>query len=151
MKKRILVVDDDFMIRELLKFKLSRYGFEVITAKNEKEFWAKTFAAKPDLIILDILLKNKSGPSVYQILVDFVGLDPDIPVVFITALLDKEAAPKNSTGVNFSILTKPFDFEELVGEIARLLSRNTSIRRRSAASASKGSDPMTWCRVSPRA
>ena len=121
MEKRILVVDDDLMIRELLKFKLSRCGFEVITARNEKEFWGKTFAEKPDLIILDILLRNKSGPSVYQNLVDFVGLDPDIPVVFITALLDKEAAPKNSAGVNFSILTKPFNFEELVSEIDRML------------------------------
>ena len=127
MEMRILVVDDDLMIRELLKFRLSRCGFDVVTAGNEKEFWSKTFAAKPDLIILDILLRNKNGPAIYQNLVDFVGLDPGIPVVFITALLDKEAAPKNASDINYSILAKPFNFEELLGEIDRLLDRDTPI------------------------
>ena len=120
MKNRILIVDDDLMIRELLKFKLLRRGFEVITAGNEKEFCRKVFKVKPDLIILDILLKNKSGPSVYQDLVDFFGLAPDIPVVFISALLNKEEALKNSLGSNYAVLPKPFDFEKLVSEINRL-------------------------------
>ena len=132
MKKRILIVDDDFMIRELLKFKLLQCGFEVITAGNEKEFWQKAFQSKPDLIILDILLKNKSGPSVYQNLVDFVGLDPGIPVVFISGLLNKEEVASNNFGnVNYAVLSKPFDFEELAAEVDRLLNQNTLIARNS--------------------
>ena len=128
MKKRILIVDDDFMIRELLKFKLLRCGFEVITAGNEKEFWQKAFQKKPDLIILDILLKNKSGPSVYQSLVDFVGFDAGIPVVFISGLLSKEeVASKKFGNFNYALLSKPFNFEELVTEVDRLLNQNTSI------------------------
>lgn len=121
MKKRILVVDDDFMIRELLKAKLSKLDFEVVTAGNEKEFWERTFTAKPDLIILDILLKNKNGPSVYQNLVDFVNLDPDIPVIFISALLNKEMALPAPSGGPYTFLTKPLDFETLAEEINRLL------------------------------
>ena len=121
MKTRILVVDDDFMIRELLKLKLSKRGFEVATAGNEKEFWDKTFAAKPDLIILDILLKNKSGADSYRNLVDFIGLDPDIPVIFVTGLLDQRSVSHGPAGANYTVLAKPIDFEDLLNEIDWML------------------------------
>ena len=132
MKKRILVVDDDFLIRELLKFKLSRLGFEVITARNEKEFWEQTFVKKPDLIILDVRLKNRSGPSAYQNLVDFVGFDPDVPVIFISAFLENETFPPHPAG-DRAIFIKPFNFEELLGEINRMLGRTRKHKNAAAA------------------
>ena len=122
MKMRILVVDDDFMIRKLLKFKLSKRGFEVATAANEKEFWDKVFTTKPDLIILDIWLQKKSGPYIYQNLVEFVGFDANIPIIFITAFLEKDSVPRrHPAGSHCAVLSKPFDFEELMSEIDHLL------------------------------
>ncbi len=123
MKKRILVVDDDFMIRKLLEFKLSRCGFEVIPVANEKEFWGKTFTTKPDLIILDMRLRNRNGFSVYQNLVDYADFDPHVPVILVTAFLDKKTFPRYRAG-NYTLFSKPFDFEELVREIERMLGTN---------------------------
>ncbi|HLD50223.1 MAG TPA: response regulator, partial [bacterium] len=114
----------DFMIRELLKFKLARQGFEVVTAGNEKEFWGKVFETKPDLIILDVFLKNKSGPESYRNLIEFAGLAPGTPVIFITALLEKEMAPENGKAATCALLIKPLDFEELMREIERMLGLN---------------------------
>lgn len=122
MKKRILVVDDNLLIRELLKIRLSKRDFEVETACNEKEFWSKIFANKPDLIILDVWLKDKSGPYIYESLSNFFGFDPAIPVIFITAFIDKKTIPQeHHLDETHTVFTKPFDFEELCGEINRIL------------------------------
>lgn len=121
MKKKILVVDDEFTIRELLKFKLSLQGFEVVTAKNGEEFEKSALTQKPDLIILDIWLKNKIGTDVYHHLLD-TGFDPEVPVVFITALIENQPAhPYTSGGKKYALYGKPFNFDELLKDINRLV------------------------------
>ena len=85
-KKKILIVDDEWAILELLKFKLARLGYAVITAGTEKEFWKRAFAEKPDLVILDIWLKNKLGTDIYENMLQF-GFNPKTPVIFISALI----------------------------------------------------------------
>lgn len=128
MNARILVVDDEKPIRELLRYKLSMQGFEVVTAKNEKEFFDRALAQKPDLIVLDIWLKNKIGTDSYHHLLKS-GFDPEVPVIFITALI--EGYPKDDgvpdmpspspAGKKFALYSKPFDFAKLVDEINGLL------------------------------
>ena len=120
MQKRILVVDDEMPIREFLKFKLSKRGFEVITAKNEKEFWDNAINQTPDLIILDIWLKNKVGTDVYNDLLDF-GFSPEIPVIFITALVEDQFPKKSTPAGKYALYSKPFDFEKLMTGIHNLL------------------------------
>ncbi len=123
MGQRILVVDDEKPIRELLRYKLSLRGVDVATAKDEKEFWETAFAEKPDLIILDIWLKNRIGPDVYHEMLD-VGFDEEVPVIFITALIEGE--PRSTQmlpGKKYALYSKPFDFEKLVYEIQHLLNQ----------------------------
>ncbi len=127
MGHKILVVDDEKPIRELLRHKLSVLGFEVITAKNAREFRELAFSQKPDLIILDIWLQNKMGPDIYHELLDG-GFDAEIPVIFITALIEGE--PKSTQmlpGKKYALYSKPFDFEKLVYEIRHLLNREKMI------------------------
>ena len=122
MSSKILVVDDEKPIRELLRHKLSLLGFEVVTAKNEKEF-SKSVTNKPDLIILDIWLKNKIGTDIYNNLLES-GFDPKVPVIFITALI--EGFPKEASfveGKKYALYSKPFDFEKLAAEVKSLLSQ----------------------------
>lgn len=121
MKKRILVVDDDWAILELLKFRLSHRGFEVVTAENEQEFWDQALGKKPHLIILDIWLQDKIGTQVYQRLLE-AGLDQEIPVIFITALIEEQQQTRASHGGRYALYSKPFDFEALMKEIQGLLS-----------------------------
>ena len=123
MGQRILVVDDEKPIRELLRHKLSVLGFEVVTAKNAEEFSRCAFEQKPDLIILDIWLRNRMGPDVYHELLN-IGFSDEVPVIFITALIEGE--PKNTQmlpGKKYALYSKPFDFEKLASEIYHLLNR----------------------------
>lgn len=121
LKKQILVVDDDLLMREFLRFKLVRKGFEVLTAKNEKEFWHLAFNHKPDLILLDLWLANKIGADIYDQLTAF-GFDPEVPVIFITGHI-QTAAPAKAVPIRRKqmFLSKPFDFDMLMLEINRLL------------------------------
>ncbi|HLD50169.1 MAG TPA: response regulator [bacterium] len=123
MGQRILVVDDEKLIRELLRHKLVGLGFEVVTAGNAEEFSKYALDQKPDLIILDIWLKNRMGPDVYQELLG-AGFDREVPVIFITALTEGE--PKSTEmppWKKYALYSKPFDFEKLAPEIHHLLNR----------------------------
>lgn len=120
MKKRILVVDDEWAILELMKFRLRRRGFEVMTAKDEKEFMELALTGKPDLIILDVWLMDKIGTEIYNDLLN-VGFDAEAPVIFITALAEEGSMRHAVRGGKYALYGKPFDFEELVKEIRRLL------------------------------
>ena len=118
---KILVVDDERQIRELLRYKLVRAGFEVDTAKNAQEFIQCAKDKKPDLVILDIWLGKSLGPDVYHELLAR-GFDEQVPVIFITALM--EGHDGNDQGVSdrkYALFSKPFNIEKLVKEIYNLL------------------------------
>ena len=91
--KKILMADDKKPMGELLRHKLLLQGFEVGTAKNEKEFSENALTHKSGLIVLDIWLRNKIGTEVYYRLLEN-GFDPEVPVIFITALV--EGCPKDT-------------------------------------------------------
>ena len=118
MKKRILVVDDEKPILELLRAKLTKQGFDVITASNEKEFFEHVFKDQPHLIILDIWLGNEGGGTrLYDDALDG-GFNPAIPVIFISALVDAGVPPKRaSVGGRYALYGKPCDFDVLLEDI----------------------------------
>ena len=120
MNKKILVVEDDRDIAQLLSFILTAENYEVALASDEQEFRREAFKARPDLIILDIMLGDENGPEVYEKLLG-EGLDAGIPVIFLSALAShvQQSAPR--PGRNFALVAKPFDPNKLVSEIASLL------------------------------
>lgn len=118
--ERILVVDDEWSILELLKFRFKRRGYEVFTAHDSDEFVEQAFRVKPDVIILDIWLRNRLGTEVYDELLR-LGFDSDTPVIFITALVDQQTSNHVSPRGKFAFYSKPFDFEDLLLDVKRLL------------------------------
>ena len=64
MAQKILVVDDEKPIADILKFNLEKEGYEVVCAYDGDEAVAKADAAEPELILLDIMLPNKDGNEV---------------------------------------------------------------------------------------
>lgn len=120
-KKKILVVDDEASILTLLRFKLSKCGFEIETASSGSQFWEKAFAFKPDLIILDIWLNGKLGTEIYHDLLS-AGFDAGIPVIFVTALIEEHPQKQSSTG-QYILYSKPLNFERLLEGVSRLLGR----------------------------
>ena len=119
---KILVVDDEWPMRELLRIKLSKVGYSVITAKNGEEFRRCAFDEKPDLIILDIWLgKEGGGPMIYDDLVNR-GFDRTIPVIFISALVEKDSPPRRAPkGGRFALYGKPFDFDLILKDVQQML------------------------------
>lgn len=115
--KKILIVDDEQDICELLRIQFQELGFRVETAYSAEEFEKKVFFEKPSVIILDIVLGDKNGPDVYDRLLHR-GLDQKIPVVFMSALAVDRTVEHASAGRQYSLYAKPFDLKEFVGEVA---------------------------------
>lgn len=117
----ILVVEDDSTVRELLKYRLGKH-YEVFTATNGKEALEEVEKNLPDLIISDIMMPKMDGFALQS------ALQADkntrvIPFIFLTARADEPARQEGArTGVD-DYITKPFDMEQLLSRVERLLER----------------------------
>ena len=123
---RILVVDDDNAINELIKINLELLGYEVITAYNGLQGYTLAKQELPDLIILDIMMPDVDGYTVAK----RVRENPetkDIPILMLTAMGQLEDKVKGfDIGVD-AYLVKPFEMEELKVRVRALLKRAHSI------------------------
>lgn|GEM_PF-3024490 len=122
-KKRILVVDDEKAISELLKMTLEETGkFEVSTCNDSTKAveWVKKL--HPDLILLDIMMPKVSGTEIAMKLSNSYDTQ-NIPIVFLTALVSEEDVEK-SNGIigEHQFIAKPVKASELIDIINRLTS-----------------------------
>ena len=122
MRKKILVVDDEDSIRELLTALLEENGYTVDTAKNGEEALLKLRDQNPDLVLLDMMMPGMSGRE----LCEKIRSDPktkNMKVAFLTIAkfseIGKEALDKMHV---LDYITKPFDNEDLLGRIKKILS-----------------------------
>ncbi|MFA5315132.1 MAG: response regulator [Candidatus Omnitrophota bacterium] len=117
-KKKILVIDDEADIREIVRIYLEEEGCEVIEAANGQEGILKAQSEKPDLIVLDIMLPGINGFEVAKHLKD----DPntqDIPVIILSVL----AQDSQYRQCILDYISKPFRQEELVATVRRIFSK----------------------------
>ncbi len=123
---RILVVDDDPYITDLVAVGLRFVGFEVDTAGDGREALDKVAASTPDLVVLDISMPGIDGLDVVQRLRrDGVNT----PVVFLTA---RDAPGERVHGLHLGAddyITKPFSLDELLARIEAILRRVSSADR----------------------
>lgn len=119
MATKILVVDDEKPIADILKYSLEREGFKVITAYDGEEALKLTFEKKPDLIILDIMLPQKDGFTVCR----EIRMKMSVPIIMLTA---KETEIDKVLGLELGAddyVTKPFSTRELIARIRAILRR----------------------------
>ncbi len=129
MSKRILVVDDDSKIVDVIKRRLEQSNYEVITAYDGEEGLDKVQKGKPDLIILDIMLPKVDGYTVCRRLKSDRKYK-NVPVIMLTArVLDYDEETGRKAGAD-SYITKPFDAPVLLAVIEELLSRYTKDPKR---------------------
>lgn len=122
--KKILVVEDDALIRELVKINLEAAGFTIVLATDGFQGLEMARTENPDLIVLDIMLPKMDGFKVCRIL-KFDDKYKHIPIIMLTARIqevDKETGFK--TGAD-AYMTKPFDPEELIKKINQTLEQAT--------------------------
>jgi DNA-binding response OmpR family regulator len=117
---RVLVIDDDPNLLELLQMQLERVGFTVITAMSGNEGIQRLRDAHPDVILLDIMMPEVDGWNTYKQLRQL----SDTPIIALTA---KASHTDRTRGLALGIddyLTKPYEFDELTERIRRILDRD---------------------------
>ncbi len=114
-KKCVLVVDDEQPILRILSIKLRISGYEVITALNGQEALALVDSAKPDIMLLDIIMPVMDG---FEVLRKLRCLS-DLPVIAFSARPETAQKALNCGANHF--LAKPFDVDDLVKTIRMLL------------------------------
>ena len=117
---KLLVVDDEPNILELLATSLRFAGFEVVTAANGREALEKAETESPDLAVLDVMLPDMDGFTVTRKLRSSGRL---FPVLFLTAKDDTEDKVTGLTVGGDDYVTKPFSLDEVVARIRAVLRR----------------------------
>jgi DNA-binding response OmpR family regulator len=118
MKTKILLVDDEPDVLEILSKKLQTAGFLTVTASDGNQGLAKTREEKPDLVLLDILMPNKDG---FTMLCDLQS-DTDlrkIPVIMVSAKSEANSLFEGRNLGATDYLIKPIDFDELLRYIKK--------------------------------
>ena len=129
---RVLVVDDEQMLTDLLSMALRMEGWEVRTAGSGFDALAATREFDPDVMLLDIMMPDLDGMAVLQRLRQSGN---DVPVLFLTA---KDAVADRVAGLTAGgddYVTKPFSLEEVVARLRGLM-------RRAGAAMAEGADPI---------
>jgi two-component system, OmpR family, response regulator len=120
--QRILVVDDEDFVRELLTTALRFTGYEVDEAATGYDAIAKVGSFLPDLILLDVMMPTIDGFEVCRRL----RADADeTPVIFLTAKDDNDAKLAGFTKGGDDYITKPFRLEEVIARIRAVLKRTS--------------------------
>ena len=118
---RVLVVDDERDVVELVKFLLERDGHKVIEAFNGREALERAYAELPDLIILDIMMPEMDGYTVNARLTETESTKR-IPVIILTAKGQMRDVFEMASNVAF-YMEKPFDPKHLREKIHEVLSK----------------------------
>ena len=117
---RVLVVDDEAMLADLLSQALRHEGWETATAKDGLDALAKASSFHPDVVILDVQMPRMDGLEALERL---RARDPELPVLFLTA---RDAVADRVQGLRAGAddyVTKPFDLDEVAARVEALLRR----------------------------
>ncbi|MBK6909514.1 MAG: response regulator [bacterium] len=118
LKKKVLVVDDDEVIRDLLINFLKFSGYEGIGAPNGQKALEMIIADAPDMIITDIHMPLMNG---FQLLRAVKRINPDLPVIFITGFAHFRRFFADKTARADGFLEKPFSLEAIDGLVKKYL------------------------------
>jgi len=121
---KILVVDDEDTLRDMLEYNLKREGYAVLTAAEGTQALKIAFEERPDLIILDIMLPGMSGFDVCRA----VRKQLTVPILMLSA---REEAIDKVLGLELGAddyITKPFSLRELLARVRAMLRRSEILR-----------------------
>jgi DNA-binding response OmpR family regulator len=113
---KVLLVDDDDMLRKMTEILLSKQGFEVLTAENGDKAIQQLKVMHPDVILMDVMMPDMDGFSVCRE-IKANPVTAGIPIVMLTALDNPENKVKGLEGGADDYISKPFEIAELTAKI----------------------------------
>ena len=120
--KRILVVEDEAPIRDMLRFALERAEFRISLAGDVPEARLRIAESRPDLILLDWMMPGVSGIEFTRELKS-AAMTKDIPIIMVTARAEEEDTVRGLNVGCDDYVSKPFSFPELTARIQAVLRR----------------------------
>jgi two-component system, OmpR family, response regulator VicR len=129
--KKILIIEDEASISDIIKFNLQKEGYEVDTAYDGQDGLSKALAGNPDLILLDVMLPLMDGFQVCK----KIREASNVPILMLTA---KEEEVDKVLGLELGAddyITKPFGMRELIARIKANIRRNDFMEDKSDAPA----------------
>jgi DNA-binding response OmpR family regulator len=120
---KILVVDDERSITDLLEYNLQRNGYQVVVARDGRQALRLAEAEQPDLVILDLMLPGLDGLDVCRVL----RRESAIPIIMLTA---RDEEVERVVGLELGAddyVTKPFSVRELIARVKAVLRRTTPV------------------------
>ncbi|HEY6034379.1 MAG TPA: sigma-54 dependent transcriptional regulator, partial [Kofleriaceae bacterium] len=119
---RVLLIDDDpFLVPRQVRHTFQAPEFDVVVATDGASGLARVREARPDVILLDLRLPDRSGLEVYD---EIRAIDARIPVIFVTMAKTADTAIEAMKGGAFDYLYKPLDLEELDARVREALEVN---------------------------
>lgn len=137
--KKILVVDDEKPISDIIKFNLTKEGYDVYTAYDGQEALEQVEEVDPDLVILDLMLPKIDGLEVAR----EVRKTHDMPIIMVTA---KDSEIDKVLGLEMGAddyVTKPFSNRELVARVKANLRRQSAVAANSQAEEENANSDIT--------
>jgi len=142
---KILIVEDETPIREMIAFHLSRAGYEILQAENCREARELLVDQRPDVALVDWMLPDMSGLELTRML-KRDDVNDDLAVIMLTARADERDKITGLEGGADDYMTKPFSPRELIARIQAVLRRTKKVNGK-AISAGKIELDSAACRV----
>lgn len=120
---KVLVVDDEPNIRDLLSASLKFAGYQVQTAINGKQAIESAVTWQPDIVVLDVMLPDMNGFSITKKL---RSMDVNTPVLFLTARDETQDKITGLTVGGDDYVTKPFSLDEILARLQAILRRSSA-------------------------
>jgi len=120
MKRKILILDDDKDILDILSYLLTEEGYQIKAYNSGDDFGEAIRNFSPDLIVMDLILGNLDGRSICRA-IKLSPMTQNIPVIMISARPDLRPSP-DQPGSPDDFITKPFDLGKVSEKIRRYVS-----------------------------
>jgi len=122
--KKILLIDDELLVKKTLVKILREEGYSIVTAKGSADAMRAIKNSRFDTVILDIKLRNDDG---LKLLKKIKGIDRDVPVILLSGFLTIDVIEKACRMGIFNYIRKPFRIDDLKIKIRRAVKSRTAV------------------------